>query len=395
MKNKFLTLLLLPLLLVTSCNKQEEPEEKPFEVDKQFVYGMTDIGWQEYEWSHISFTEQHKLYDALGVKSVRFWTHATWVLKDPYTVNEAGYKTARDSFNEIKDKGYLIIGLSHGSFKRMYLGQDNSSKGSAKPPRDLKEGSNYLKWLQEYEDSWYTLVGLFPEIEYWEIDNETNNTDFMSRVGGGQFSKVEMAQITYDMMYFASRGIHRANPNAKTVMGGLVMKGLEDFLENLYDLILNGDQWDSTNPDDYFQVACWHPYMEGFNKKRFINLNNSIYEVVKRREGKDKKVFLTEAGFNDTNYNLNEEKIGQYVKDMYQAAKDDLYYVESLCYYRMWDLDSGRYGLFTNPTKLREGENAPNKAAPKPAAYAYQEVAGGSGDLQSFEKYILENGTCS
>ena len=65
--------------------------------------------------------------------------------------------------DEIKDKGYQIIGLNHGSFKNDYIGETNSTAATAKPPRDLKEGSRYLKWLEDYETSWYTLVNLFPD----------------------------------------------------------------------------------------------------------------------------------------------------------------------------------------------------------------------------------------
>ena len=387
------------VLTLPGCNQNHKKSEQPgpdsdFKVDKSLIYGMDDIYWQEYSWKGISYTKEHELFEALGVKSIRFWAHATWMLSSPTKVNEKQYQIARDSLDEIKDKGYQIIGLNHSSFKNDYIGETNSTTTTAKPPRDLTEGSKYRKWLEDYETSWYNLVTLFPEIKIWEIDNETNNTDFMKRVGGGQFSKHEMAEITYDMMYFGSKGIHRANPEAVTVMGGLVVRGAENFLEDLYDMILNVDGkgfWDSTNPDDYFQCACWHPYMSGFNKKSFIKTNNSIYEVVKRREGKDKRVFLTEAGINDSNYSNNEELCAQYIVDMYEAVRDDLYYVESLHYYRMWDLDGARYGLFTDPTEKRLTDDS-NLAAPKPAAFAYQKMTGATGDLHIYENLVLENG---
>ena len=378
---------------VSSSTSQEDKFDIP--IDKSLVYGMTDIYWQEYSWSNISYTEEHKLFEALGVKSIRFWAHATWLLKDPETLDETGYGLARASFEQIKDKGYQIIGLNHGSFKNMYKGEQKYSVASSKPPRDLTEGSKYRQWLDDYEKSWFTVVNNMKEITYWEIDNETNNGAFMPRVGGGQFSKAEMAEITYDMMYFASRGIHRANPNAITVMGGLIVEGIENFLNDIYDLI-ESNTWGTTNPDDFFQIAAWHPYMQGFGKQRFINMNNNIYKVIRDREGKHKKVFFTEAGFDDNLYNNNEEKMAEYLKEMYDATKNDLPYVETLHYFRMWDEDTAtkptRWGLFTDPTKQREGANPPNRAAPKPAAFAYQEIAGGTGDLHSYENYIIEHG---
>ncbi len=400
MKKIRLLLLLPTVLLSTSCEPfKKRNDDQNFSVDKSLIFGMDDIYWQEKQWSHISFTQEHKLFKALGVKSIRFWAHATWMLSDPTTVDQKQYQVARDSLDQIKDEGYQIIGMNHGSFKRNYTEQ-YATTATAKPPRDLTPGSRYLKWLEDYEQSWYTLVQLFPEITYWEIDNETNNVDFMTKVGGGQFSQDEMAQITYDMMYFGSKGIHRGNPNAITVMGGLVVKSAATFIDKLYDLIYNVDNkghWDSNNPDDYFQCAAWHPYMSGFSKRGFISINNEIYDVVKKREGKDKKVFLTEAGINDTNYSNDEAKCARFVKEMYEAARDDLYYVEAMHYYRMWDLDGARYGLFADPTKAREAsanETNLRRGAAKAAAYAYQEIAGGSGDLNTFADYIELNGTC-
>ena len=60
------------------------------------------------------------------------------------------------------------------------------------------------------------------------------------------------------MLYFASKGIHRANKDAITIMGGLVIDTAETFLEYIYDNIEADDAY-SNYYDDYFQVAAWHP----------------------------------------------------------------------------------------------------------------------------------------
>lgn len=39
---------------------------------------------------------------------------------------------------------------------------------------------------------------------------------------GEKLSTQELAALSADMLFYASRGIHRANPNAVTVMGGIV-----------------------------------------------------------------------------------------------------------------------------------------------------------------------------
>ena len=395
MKLKHLTGLLLSFfLLLTGCTPNTDSESEPggdFMVDKSLVFGMTDLSYQETE---TNYKYTHKLFKNLGVKSVRLWMHSNWIMNSPTEYSQSGLAKMQNIYNDIKDEGYQIIAMNHSNFHAN--GMINSSSTTAKPARDLAEGSYYLEWLNDLETTYYNMVMAFPDIQYWEIDNECNNDDFMPRLGGGLFSLEEKAQIYYDMMYFASRGIHRANPNAITVMGGLVTWNAETFLNLLYDLIYSNDSW-SKNPDDYFQVACWHPYMDFFSKNKFITLNNDIYNIVKTREGKDKKVFLTEMGFSEgKGHNVNDQ--ATYIKNIYEVCRDDLYYIESMHYFRMyddysstWGSDAEKtFGLFYDPEdrKTADGVAIKDLAEPKPGAYAFQEVAGGSGSLSVYQDFL-------
>ncbi len=295
----------------------------PFEVDKTKIYGMTDLSYQE---TYTDYHYTHELFKNMGVKSVRIWMHCNWFMKSPNEYSQSGLEKMRAIYDDVKKGGYQIIAMNHSNFHKS--GLIHSASTTAKPARDLSEGSYYRTWLNDLETTYYNMVKAFPDIEYWEIDNECNNDDFMPQLGSNvNFTLEEKAAIYYDMMYFASKGIHRANANAKTVMGGLVVWNAESFLNLLYDLIASENSW-SKNPDDYFQVACWHPYMETYTKNKFITLNNDIYNIVKTREGKDKKVFLTEMGFSEGNgFSIDEQ--AQYIKSMYENVKNDLYYVES------------------------------------------------------------------
>lgn len=163
-----------------------------------------------------------------------------------------------------------IIGMNHSNFHAK--GYANSSSTVAKPARDLNEGSEYLKWLDDYETTWYNIAKEFPEIMYWEIDNESNSDTFFEKLTGGTFSLKEKADIYTDMLFFASRGIHRANPEANTIMGGLVISTAESFLQYIYDNIFADDSW-SQYPDDYFQIAAWHPYMSAFTPTKLRKTN--------------------------------------------------------------------------------------------------------------------------
>ena len=362
-------------------------------VNKEYLYGMCDLAWSEYSWNPnnpIDYTVTSQLIKNLGCKSVRNWMHCNWLMDNPTTFNEKNLALAHAIVDDLVAQGYQIIGMNHSNFHAK--GYANSSSTVAKPARDLSEGSDYLKWLDDYETTWFNIAKEFPEIMYWEIDNESNSDTFFEKLTGGTFTLKQKADIYTDMMYFASRGIHRANPNANTVMGGLVISTAETFLEYIYENIYADDSW-SQYPDDYFQIAAWHPYMAAFTPEKFRKTNEDIYNVIKTNEGKDKKVFITEFGFSEAN--ATRENIAEFLPQVYQIF-EELPYIEATHYFRMYDnLDSTwgsnaekTFGLFTDP--VTHGVDGSNKklAEPKNLAYVFQRLAGGSGDLTIYQEIL-------
>lgn len=378
----------------------ENYKEENTMANKEYIYGMGDLAWSEYSWNpegkRIDYRQTSKLMNAMGVKSVRVWLHCNWIMDDPNTYNEKGLNLAKDIVADLDSYGFQLIGMNHSNFHKSTY--SNSSSTVAKPARDLSDGSYYLQWLEDYETTWYNLVRQFPTILYWEIDNESNIDTFFEKLGGGTFSLKEKAAIYTDMLYFASKGIHRANKDAITVMGGLVIDTAEAFLEYIYDNIEKDDAY-SNYYDDYFQVAAWHPYMDVFTKEKFEKANNDIYDVIKKREGKDKKVFLTEFGFSEETVNVQTQET--YIQDAYEIIKEKLYYVESCHYFRMYD-DLGStwgsskektFGLYTDPKDkglMDASGNYQNevKGKPKTTAYVYQTMANGTGSLTTYSDLL-------
>ena len=86
----------------------------------------------------------------------------------------------------------------------------------------------------------------------------------------------------------------------------------------------------------------------------------------------------------------------------YEIIKNDLPYVETACYFRMFDvLDSDWgsesekvYGLFEDPISLGSGEYQKQDetyAKPKEIASVYQTIAGGSGSLALMQELLAQN----
>lgn len=359
--------------------------------DTGYLYGMCNLAWEEPE---IDAAKTAELMANMGVKSVRMWMHCNWLMADAETMNEASVTRMREMLTELSKYEFQLIGMNHSNFHD--TAQVNGSSTTAKPARDLTEGSAYRKWLADYETTWYNLAKTFPEIDYWEIDNETNNDDFMPKLGGGKFTLEEKAAIYTDMMYYGSRGIHRGNPQANTIMGGMIMSSAETFLQYVYDNIAAEDS-PSKYPDDYFQIACWHPYMAKYDDEGFKADNQAIYDIIVRNEGKQKKVFFTEMGWSA--YTVGTDQIAAFLPRAYAAARS-LGFVESVHYFRMYDVlrstwgspAEKQFGLFGDPTthgNLIDGVyQNPRLAAPKAAALAYKTMAGGTGSLTILEDLL-------
>ncbi len=404
----FLAMILAVMMLisVTACDASKKYgqwyDKKAQKVDQTHLFGVCGLLIQNYWNTGLPWKESIDLYDALGVKTVRNWMHINWLLSDPTTVKTDVADWIHDSLKHQIDLGMRPIGVSFANLHPD--GYVNSSVGSARPARDLTEGSMYMQWLNDYEQSWYTMATEFPEVMFWEIDNENNNPAFCVKLDGGQFSKSQAAAIFTDMLFFASRGIHRANPKATTIMGGLTPETAAGFFQLMYDCIFAEGSW-SPYPDDYFQIAAWHPFSDGLNASNATSLNTwltqqkRIYDVIKKNEGKDKKVFFTAVGWSDIS--TGEKAKLANIEALYTLAKTELKFVESIFLFRPFDYSNATwasvkektFGLFNDPTDVMPGKTAEEYVlgAPKEAAYLYQRLAGGTGDLTIMQKWAVEN----
>lgn len=407
---------------LVACGEGNEPPEPALPLDAQHgiadqenLFGICYL-MEERSVESLDIEAEVLLMKNLGVKTVRQWMHFTHFMSDPVTIKEG---TTLDNMHALlaacEEAGMVNIGMNHHNFCTT-----KSVSTVSKPfARDISEGSEYVQWLNDYYTSWKTLVTEFPEVVYWEIDNEVNNPAFMTSGSDTIYTVRQMAEIATDMFYYASRAIHEVNPDAQTIMGGLTEpNGLgkgntANFLQMLYDNIAGGEYGyfynledpseASRNADDYFQIACWHPYMSNFNQQHFIEINNEYYEIILRNEGKHKKVFFTELGWNDDTIGGEDVSI-EYLTLTYEALRQ-MPYVETANLFKLYDNGTKNnwdgpnflyFGLVHDPdplhvyTPIEGDEEAINidasgiciPGAPKRKAYVFQELANGSGDLE-------------
>ena len=347
--------------------------------------------------------EEAELLKNLGVRTIRQWMHCTYLMKDKRTFDAPRTSLMHEWLSRCKDYKMANIGLNHCNFNEGTLRW-------GKPARDIRRGSTYVKWLNDYYETWFALASEFPEIGVWEVDNELNNPDFLCGVNGEKIYNVEqMAEIALDVLYYASRAIHAANPASKVVLGGLTEpEGLGKgnflrFLRVFYEKMHSGNfgylygkeekSAASRDPEQYFQIMCWHPYVwTEFDESYFIDRNFEYYEEFARLDGRRLPVFFTEMGFNDEG--AGEKKAAERMRSFFEAAAK-LPFLETVNYYKLYDVGQkdcfegngtySRFGLFYDPDENRAyptpaGIPARN-GAPKDKAFVFQDLAKGAGRL--------------
>lgn len=369
-----------------------------------------------------------ELVAGLGCRAYRSWMHLTELLVDPTTPNQEEVEMHRRLLERAGELDIEVTAMSHEWFLPEGCKQ---RAGHAMPPRDLTPGSLYMQALEMLEQSWFTMASLFPQVDIWETGNEWNLNAFLHPDGfldgdmSHPFSADEKADIAVDMMYFAARGIRRASPKAKVAsfspalstpgLGGdmpdflPVMYGAAWTLDKIYRRIKSGKFW-SDNPDDYFDLVAWHPYVftnreVADDAELFLNVqepdelwrsfNDAAYKVMKKYGDGHKQVLLTETGFTDCGDAEVEERYADYNRKMLQIAAD-LPYVRTLHNFRLLNenamlrragiehnqiggLTEVYFGIFTDPE---------DGCQPRKRALVIQEMTGSKADLAEMGKRL-------
>lgn len=374
---RIVALLLVLTLILVSFSGCKPKEDLNYTADQSYMFGMDYIAFEGVG-NGIDYVKAFELMHNLGVKSIRHWMHVTWFFDENFEPKQKNIDLMHDIIAEAQKYDIQLIGMSHRNINKYGYTCEND--------KISRTSDYYPEWIANFEKGWFLLALEFPEITIWEIDNETNNVDFMHNAEGGAFTLQEMADISCDMFYYGSRGIHAANPDATTVMGGFVTWSGKGFLELVYENIKSGAFGEgSTNPDDYFEALAWHPYTTLFNIEAFVRDNLELYELAYSYEGKHKTVYFTELGGWDNK--LNQKQAAEYVTKLYTEVPERLPFVESMHYFRAFNNiidNNSQWGLFVDPNPNRmdmvNGERM-IPGSPKQSAYAYQAVAGGSGPL--------------
>ena len=233
----FLAALLVAVTLV-ACNTAQDsdkPDPDPgTEVGESLLYGIGE----PFAGSGVEGFNSEKassLIGALGAKTFRLWVtpqtlYAGWnqttVFSDESlsSIDKNARLLYQTYVDQIRKNGVEEITAMGNFFPRM-PSTANGKEGNFIPARDTSEGSEYMQFLHKYYVIWKAVAAAMPDVDVWEMGNETNQVTFLTYTGyekdstETQFEK--LADINVDLMYYAAKAIREVNPDAVTLTPGL------------------------------------------------------------------------------------------------------------------------------------------------------------------------------
>lgn len=351
-----------------------------FEPDK-YMFGMCE----EFEGSLDKGADPMTtidLVDVLGAKSMRIWMHHKRLLE----LNEKGelvfkqevFLRYRKYVEELARRNIRILAMNHNYvFPSSYGGDKNSVSEMPLPNSEV-----YFEHMRLVEKGCEMIAAAFPEIEYFECGNEVNMNFYLAKPGYTAhcgknnvydpkycYNNLEKAEITADLCYYSRLGVKKGNPRAKVVFPAPTpYRGypeMAEFLEFTYRAIESGNfprgEEKSTNPDDYFDVQCYHAYNFGGESKVLTDGGEMVLEIMRRHGDGGKKIFITEFGYHDHDF-VKTRGMTKEAADALQASFFDTDFqafrsignIETVFVFRLYDWVSGPgievdFGLFTSP----------------------------------------------
>ena len=339
----------------------------------RWLYGI-HADFQDMEWENLNPDESIDLLNMLGVNVVRVALNNNLVMSDNETFIEEKAQARQAQMQALSDAGIKILAVN----STWFLPQDVQAQSPSDmflPERDLTEGSDYMRFLDDYEIMWENMARKFPLVTYWQTGNEPNQTLWFHKKDNAYFPVQESMAVNVDMMYRAARAIRRVNPEAVIVMPALApLSNLETSLKIIYDYIQSGE-YGSTNVDDYFNIAAWHPYVQpGYTASMWARLQKGIYKICEEKGDTERRVIFTETGFTGGGE-------GDFWKQMYDHVRSDLPFVDGMVVYCMTShaLTGNSFGIFNTDPQT-------GSFIPLQPAWDLQNLFGGEGDLAKYDR---------
>jgi len=371
------------MIVLTACGNNTDGGDNASltdngKADQSFLHGLNFSDQQMSD--RISVSQAAYLASALGAKSVRVCANC---METGTTFLDSSKKRLHELFSSLTLSGVEQVIFQIGPFPWEDV---MGNKAPAPDPTD----PGYTDFLTGIEKMAEMLATEFPEVTYWQLGNLFNYDRFLHPLGWKEenspiepFTITEKADITTDMMYHITKGIRSKKKDAVIIMpamsaaDGFGGPAMTDYLDRIYTNIKSGKHGSKTT-EDFFDALAWHPLIESKPDQSFADNNKKIYAVAEKHGDKNRKVYLTEFGFDNKGDSSLDEQQAEWITEAYRLVKENMPYVESMHTYRMFNDGEEGYGLFNEPRK---------GFAPTAKGLAFQKMAGASSDLL---KYVIK-----
>ena len=248
--------------------------------------------------------------------------------------------------------------------------------------------TEYAVFMNVQVEYYRLLSEALPDITYFEGINEPEKGGSVHKIGwlssneqaklnnqssynlsNYEYTITEIAQITMDYNHAMTEGVRKANTGAKVLSSGLMTIALtKTYLTEAYKYITSEtNYYKDTNPDNYFEILNWHPYVFiGTNEDTrlpystaatwdkenwadtWVKLQKDLYQIAADYGDGDTPVWFTEFGISDCTgtdksyeQNITETMTSIRLQDMFDLVEKELDFVNTVIVFRMFDLQDG------------------------------------------------------
>ena len=225
-------------------------------------------------------------------------------------------------------------------------------------PDPIGEKEFYVRFLNLVEKCYQMLATEFTEIDYFEVLNEPdhevhsvvhkNGYTFNGSTTVNQdyfYTDAERTRICMDIQYYATCGVKKVSKEKKVLSPALcAYTASMDFLDLCYDAIESetlptGKDYSVTDPDSYFEILNWHPYILSLGAKsmgeEWFEFQKEFYAVAQKHKDGDTPVWFTEVGFSCGQY--SETESAELLENMFKHV-EKLPFIDTVIVFRINNL---------------------------------------------------------